>query len=103
MLSACAKVFGVTHDPFIVWTSNMAAILSLRALYGFVATVLSKLRFLDKSVAVALFWIGLKMFLDFFGFKITTEASLGVVSVALAVGVAASLWYPGPAKKEDKN
>lgn len=44
----CLQVFGVTHDPFIVYTSNMFAILSLRALYSFVATVLSELRYLDK-------------------------------------------------------
>ena len=38
-------VFGVTLDPVIIYTSNMAAILSLRALYGFVATVIAELRF----------------------------------------------------------
>ena len=79
----------------------MAAILSLRALYGFVATVLSKLRFLDKSVATALFWIGAKMILDFAGVHVSTEASLGVVSVALGAGVAASLWWPGPVKDRE--
>ena len=52
------QVFGVTRDPFIVYTSNIFAILSLRALYGFVATVMSELRFLDKSVALVLGFIG---------------------------------------------
>jgi predicted tellurium resistance membrane protein TerC len=51
-------VFGVTQDPFIVYTSNIFAILSLRALYGFVATVMSELRFLDKAVALVLGFIG---------------------------------------------
>ncbi|KAK9907769.1 hypothetical protein WJX75_009683 [Coccomyxa subellipsoidea] len=96
-------VFGVTHDPFIVWTSNMAAILSLRALYSFVATVLSKLRFLDKSVAAALAWIGIKMILDFAGFYVSTAASLGVVATSLSAGVAASLWYPGPDKTDEES
>ncbi len=41
-------VFGVTLDPFIIYTSNIFAILSLRALYGFVSTVMTELRFLDK-------------------------------------------------------
>ncbi len=97
------QVFGVTHDPFIVWTSNMAAILSLRALYSFVATVLSKLRFLDKSVAAALAWIGIKMILDFVGVHVSTEASLGVVATSIGAGVAASLWYPGPEKSQDES
>ena len=52
------QVFGVTRDPFIIYTSNIFAILSLRALYGFVATVMSELRFLDKSVALVLGFIG---------------------------------------------
>ncbi len=97
------QVFGVTHDPFIVWTSNMAAILSLRALYSFVATVLSKLRFLDKSVAAALAWIGIKMILDFIGVHVSIEASLGVVATSIGAGVAASLWYPGPEKSQDES
>eukprot|EP00983_Pelagomonas_calceolata_P091588 1157565-Pelagomonas_calceolata.AAC.11 len=42
-------VFGVTLDPFIIYTSNMFAIFSLRALYGFVSTVMTELRFLDKE------------------------------------------------------
>ena len=95
------QVFGVTHDPFIVWTSNMAAILSLRGLYAFVSTVLSKLRFLDKSVAAALAWIGIKMFLDFFGVEVGTLTSLGVVVATLGAGVGASLYWPGPAEDDD--
>lgn len=81
----------------------MAAILSLRALYSFVATVLSKLRFLDKSVAAALAWIGIKMILDFAGFYVSTAASLGVVATSLSAGVAASLWYPGPDKTDEES
>ncbi len=91
----------MTHDPLIVWTSNMAAILSLRALYSFVATVLSKLRFLDKSVAAALAWIGIKMLLDFADVPVSTGVSLGVVSAALGIGVGASLLWPGPESKDN--
>ena len=91
----------MTHDPLIVWTSNMAAILSLRALYSFVATVLSKLRFLDKSVAAALAWIGIKMLLDFAEYPVSTGVSLGVVSASLGLGVGASLLWPGPGEEED--
>ena len=45
-------VFGVTLDPLIVYSSNMFAIMSLRSLYSFVSTVMTELRFLDKSVAL---------------------------------------------------
>ena len=54
-------IFGVTTDPFIVYTSNMFAILSLRALYGFVATVVDELEYLQTAVALVLGFIGLKL------------------------------------------
>lgn len=84
-------VFGVTTDPFIVYTSNMFAILSLRSLYFFVATVMQELKYLDKAVAVVLGFIGAKMILDLGGFEISTSVSLEVVAGVLGVGVAASL------------
>ena len=59
-----AQVFGVTRDPFIIWTSNMFAIASLRALYGLVANVLAELRFLEKAIAIVLAWIGAKMIIE---------------------------------------
>lgn len=90
-------VFGITHDPFIVYSSNMFAILSLRALYGFVNTIMSELRYLDKAVALVLGFIGAKMLADFGGYHVPTTASLGVVVTTLAGGVAASLWLPAKA------
>ena len=95
--SCLVQVFGITHDPFIVYSSNMFAILSLRALYGFVNTIMSELRYLDKAVALVLGFIGAKMLADFGGYHVPTTASLGVVVTTLAGGVAASLWLPAKA------
>lgn len=86
-------VFGVTLDPFIVYSSNMFAILSLRGLYGFVSNVLTKLVYLEKSVALVLGFIGFKILVEFLGFEIPTEASLGVVVAILGAGVGASLLF----------
>ncbi len=91
------QVFGITTDPFIVYSSNMFAILSLRALYGFVNTIMSELKYLDKAVALVLGFIGAKMVADFAGYHVPTTTSLGVVVTTLAGGVAASLWLPGKA------
>ena len=55
------QVFGITRDPLIVWSSNMFAIASLRALYSVVIKVMKELRFLEKSVAIVLAWIGVKV------------------------------------------
>ncbi len=93
-------VFGVTLDPFIIYTSNIFAILSLRALYSFVSNIMSELRFLDKAVAVVLGFIGVKMLLGFADVHIPTDASLLVVGLLLGTGVAASLLLPEPDPSE---
>ncbi|PPR80668.1 hypothetical protein GOBAR_AA40047 [Gossypium barbadense] len=89
-------VFGVTRDPFIVFTSNIFAILGLRSLYTLIAEGMADLEYLQPSIAVVLGFIGCKMILDFFGFHISTEASLGFVATSLSAGVLLSL-----AKKAD--
>ncbi|KAA3464934.1 thylakoid membrane protein TERC, chloroplastic-like [Gossypium australe] len=89
-------VFGVTRDPFIVFSSNIFAILGLRSLYTLIAEGMADLEYLQPSIAVVLGFIGCKMILDFFGFHISTEASLGFVATSLSAGVLLSL-----AKKAD--
>lgn len=84
-------IFGVTLDPFIVYSSNMMAILSLRSLFQFVAVAMSNLKYLDKSVAGVLGFIGVKMVADFGGVHVDTRTSLLVVATILGGGVAASL------------
>ena len=95
-------VFGVSRDPLVVWAASMAAIASLRALYGFVATALGTLRFLDKAVAAVLAWVGGKMIFEFFsGVEVSTALSLGVVVACLAVGVGASLAVGSKEEEEE--
>ncbi|WRX25019.1 Integral membrane protein TerC - like 1 [Theobroma cacao] len=89
-------VFGVTRDPFIVFSSNLFAILGLRSLYTLIAEGMADLEYLQPSIGVVLGFIGCKMILDFFGFHISTEASLGFVAASLGAGVLLSL-----AKKAD--
>ncbi|GAB2235712.1 hypothetical protein Droror1_Dr00026151 [Drosera rotundifolia] len=84
-------VFGVTRDPFIVFTSNLFAISGLRSLYTLVSEGMSQLEYLQPSIAVVLGFIGCKMILDFFGYHVTTEASLGFVATSLTAGVVLSL------------
>ncbi|XP_047151163.1 thylakoid membrane protein TERC, chloroplastic-like, partial [Vigna umbellata] len=84
-------VFGVTRDPFIVFTSNLFAILGLRSLYLIVSEGMSELKYLQPSIAVVLGFIGVKMILDYFGFHVSTEESLGFVASSLTIGVVLSL------------
>ncbi|XP_016442945.1 thylakoid membrane protein TERC, chloroplastic isoform X2 [Nicotiana tabacum] len=89
-------VFGVTRDPFIVFTSNLFAILGLRSLYTLISESMAELEYLQPCIGVVLGFIGFKMILDFFGYHVSTEASLGVVATCLSAGVLLSL-----AKKSD--
>lgn len=84
-------VFGVTRDPFVVFTSNFFAILGLRSLYTLVSQSMSELQYLQPSIGVVLSFIGCKMILEFFGYHISTEVSLGIVATTLSAGVLFSL------------
>ncbi|KAE9619473.1 putative integral membrane protein TerC [Lupinus albus] len=84
-------VFGVTRDPFVVFTSNLFAILSLRSLYPIISEGMSELEYLQPSIAVVLGFIGSKMILDYFGIHVSTEASLAFVASSLTLGVLFSL------------
>ena len=83
-------IFAITTDPFIVLTSNVFAILGLRAMYFLLAAVASKFHLLNYGLAVVLVFIGTKMCLiDVF--KIPVGVSLGVVVAVLAVTMLLSL------------
>ncbi|KAG4982074.1 hypothetical protein JHK82_026947 [Glycine max] len=84
-------VFGVTRDPFVVFTSNLFAILGLRSLFLIISEGMSELKYLQPSIAIVLGFVGVKMILDYFGFHVSTEASLAFVASSLTIGVVLSL------------
>jgi tellurite resistance protein TerC len=83
-------IFAVTRDPFIVFTSNVFAILNLRSLYFVLASMLEKFRYLKPSLVFVLAYVGVKMILSHH-YPIPTEASLCVIVGILGVGVVASV------------
>lgn len=96
-------IFAITTDPFIVYTSNIFAILGLRALYFALAAMVHRFKYLKHALAVVLVFIGSKVFVaDWMGLeKFPPAVSLGVTFGILAAGVAWSLWktrgtLPGP-------
>jgi len=96
-------VMGVSHDFFIVLTSNIFAILGLRALYFLLAGILDKFRYLSLGLAFVLLFIGGKMLALPFGFHVKTWVSLSVVLGTIAVSILASLLIPEktPAQEAD--
>jgi len=83
-------IFAVTRDPFIVFTSNIFAILGLRALYFCLAGFVSRLRYLKVGLALVLIFVAIKMMLTDF-YKIPIHLSLLVVTLLLGGAVVASL------------
>jgi tellurite resistance protein TerC len=90
-------VFGITRDPFIVYTSNVLAILGLRALYFLLAGAIDRLRFLDEGLAIVLVFIGGKMIAERW-IPISVGLSLGVVGGVLLIALLASVVIPGKKK-----
>ena len=84
-------IFAVTHDAFIVYTSNVFAILGLRSLYFVLAGVIHKFHYLKLGLSVVLVFVGAKMLLTDTPFKIATPVSLVVVALIITTAVVASL------------
>ena len=87
-------IFAVTRDTFIVYTSNVFAILGLRSMYFLLAGVVEKFRYLRTGLAIVLTFIGIKMLLGAVHFEIPILISLGVVVLVLAGSVVLSLLIP---------
>ena len=93
-------IFAITTDPFIVYTSNVFAILGLRALYFLLAGVIHKFHYLKLGLSVVLVFVGTKMLLlDIY--KVPIGLSLGVIALVLGSAVAASLLFPKEAEAHD--
>ena len=85
-------IFAITQDAFVVYTSNIFAILGLRALYFALAAMIHRFKYLKTALALVLVFIGAKIFLVGFVGKIPPELSLSVTVLLLAGGVLYSLW-----------
>lgn len=84
-------IFAITLDPFIVFTSNIFAILGLRSLYFLLAHVITRFYYLQKALSVVLGFIGIKLLLAHY-IEIPVVFSLGVVGVTLFIAIVASYW-----------
>lgn len=94
-LDSIPAIIGVTKDPFIVYTSNVLAILGLRALYFVLAAFIRLFRFLSYGLALLLVFIGVKMIVEHMWHRhLAAGYALGLVAVILTVAIAASLLIP---------
>jgi tellurite resistance protein TerC len=86
-------VLAITRDTFIVYSSNVFAILGLRALYFALADILPRFRFLHQGLAAIVIFVGTKMMVSEH-FPISAAASLVVIAIILGVTIATSLLFP---------
>jgi tellurite resistance protein TerC len=94
-------VFAITRDPFVVYTSNIFAILGLRALYFALAGRMEKFHYLRIGLALVLAFVGAKMMLADL-YKVPIMSSLAVIAVVLTGAVVASLIRPGGERRSHR-
>jgi tellurite resistance protein TerC len=99
-LDSIPAIFAVSRDPFIVYTSNIFAILGLRTMYFLLAGIIHKFHFLKIGLSVVLVFIGLKMLVEHW-LDIPIGISLIIVAVVLVGSVVASLAWPKPVAAVD--
>ncbi|KIO51507.1 TerC family protein [Flavobacterium hibernum] len=99
-IDSVPAILAITSDPFLVFSSNIFAILGLRSMYFFLANMLAKFSFLEYSLIAILTFVGLKMILHDF-IHVPEWASLGFIALALLVGILVSLKY-GKTEEEAK-
>ena len=90
-IDSIPAVYAVTEDPFIVFTSNIFAILGLRSLYSLLARVIEKFHLLKIGLALVLLFVGAKMVLVSV-IKVPIGVSLAVIAVILVGSIVASMW-----------
>ncbi len=96
-IDSIPAIFAITLDPFIVLTSNVFAVLGLRALYFMLADLADRFHLLKYGIAFILVFIGIKMpLIDVY--KIPVGFALSVVGIVLAISMVASLWITRPHK-----
>jgi tellurite resistance protein TerC len=92
-LDSIPAILAITADPFIVFSSNILAILGLRSMYFLISRMLTKFRYINYSLVVILAFVGVKMIISH-NVEIPEWLSLSVIGVSLSAGIVASLLIP---------
>ena len=87
-------VFSISQNMFVVFTSNIFAIMGLRALFFLIENILHKFHHLQKGLAFILLFIGLKMLVGIFGIHLSSILSLGIIMLALVSSIWLSILFP---------
>ncbi len=89
-IDSIPAIFGITHDPYIIYTSNIFALLGLRALYFVLANIIEMFKYLKYGVTLVLIFIGIKMMIEYW-VHFSTYLSLGIIALLLGGSIIISL------------
>ncbi len=92
-IDSIPAIFAITRDPFLVYTSNLCAVMGLRSMYFLLAGVVEKFHYLQIGLATVLAFVGTKMLLADV-YEVPVELSLIVIAIVLSIAVLASIAFP---------
>lgn len=93
-LDSIPAAFAITRDSMLIITSNIFAVIGLRAMFFMLSNMVGMFRFLQQGISLVLMFIGVKMLIQYFDIHISTEWSLAVILATLGVSVLLSIWFP---------
>jgi len=93
-LDSVPAVLGISDNTFVIYSSNLMAILGLRSLFFVVEDAVANLRFLQPCLGAVLAFVGVKLGVSVFGYTIDTTVSLGIILALLSTGVGLSYAFP---------
>jgi tellurite resistance protein TerC len=94
--------FAITQNPFLIYTSNIFAVMGLRAMFFLLAGIIDKFYLLQKGLSIILFFIGAKMLLDIWHIEVNVYLSFTVIIATLILSIIFSVLIPRRAIKEEK-
>lgn len=94
--------FAITQNPFLIYTSNIFAVMGLRAMFFLLAGIIDKFYLLQKGLSVILFFIGAKMLLDIWHIEVNVYLSFTVIIVTLTLSIIFSVLIPRKIKKAEE-
>ena len=98
-LDSIPAVFAISQDRLVIITSNIFAVMGLRAMFFLLKGMADKFDYLQEGISIVLMFIGVKMLLEIFHIDIKTQWSLAVIGSILLVSIVVSIFVDRPAKK----
>src|SRR5947207_10543417 len=92
-LDSIPAVFAISQDRMVIITSNVFAVMGLRAMFYLLSHMANKFRFLQEGIAIVLIFIGVKMLIEIFDWNIPTEISLIIIASVLLTSILISIFY----------